>query len=158
MQVKLVSKGSWCPLCKNKTESKIMNFLKTNKINFIHQFKLLNCNKRFDFFCVDKNTIIEIDGRQHFEDVIAFKSDAVEIRNNDCEKMIQAIEKGHNFLRIYQPDVWNDCLDWKSILLSIEHKSTPTISFFSTNEHIYDAHKLLLSDKLIHSSSKVTYQ
>jgi very-short-patch-repair endonuclease len=136
--VKIISKGSWCPLCKNKTEKKVIEFLKKNNINFIYQFKLTNDTKLYDILCIDTNIIIEIDGRQHFEDVKTFKSNKNDIQDNDKNKMINAINEGYSFIRIYQPDIWNDKIDWKNIILKNLIKNIkPVILYYSADSNIY---------------------
>ena len=69
------SKPTWCPFCKNKTEYKLLDFLK-DKFNVVYQFKTKWCiNKStniplpFDFYIKDLNLIIELDGKQHFNQV-----------------------------------------------------------------------------------------
>lgn len=64
--------GRGCPICKNSNgENIVSNFLINNKINFINQYKFIECkNKRelpFDFYLPDYNLCIEYDGQLHFE-------------------------------------------------------------------------------------------
>nr|WRK65237.1 restriction endonuclease [Marseillevirus futianmevirus] len=116
-----VSSGHWCPLCKNKTEAKLFNFLQEQFKDPIHQFKVSWCrnpetNREFPFdFCVSK-TIIELDGRQHYEQVSNWKSPELN-QKSDRYKEEQAIKNGYSVLRILQDDIWNDKIDWKKLLL-----------------------------------------
>jgi hypothetical protein len=49
------TQGSGCPFCKNKTELKVMKFLKDENIKFKPQFKFENDSKRYDFLLIDYN-------------------------------------------------------------------------------------------------------
>ncbi|AVR53131.1 restriction endonuclease [Marseillevirus Shanghai 1] len=115
------STGHWCPLCKNKTEAKLLSFLKEHFKDPIHQFKVSWCknpetDKHLPFdFCVSK-TIIELDGRQHFEQVSNWRSPENQQRL-DRYKEECAVKNGYSVVRILQEDVWNDKIDWKELLL-----------------------------------------
>ncbi|AVR53062.1 restriction endonuclease [Marseillevirus Shanghai 1] len=130
--VRSVSQGHWCPLCKNKTEAILWSFLKAQFENPLHQFKSSWCKNPetnnflpFDF-CISK-TIIELDGRQHYEQVSNWKSPEL-IQKSDRYKEEQAIKNGYSVLRILQEDVWNDKTDWKKLLLEhIKDYETPVV-------------------------------
>jgi hypothetical protein len=49
---------------------------------------------------------LEIDGDQHFEDNLCWKSCAETNQENDKQKMRKALENWLSVLRIYQPDIW----------------------------------------------------
>nr|WNL49975.1 restriction endonuclease [Marseillevirus sp.] len=116
-----VSSGRWCPKCKNKTETKLLSFLEENFEDPIHQFKVSWCknpetNKFLPFdFCVSK-IIIELDGRQHYEQVVNWQSPEL-TQKSDRYKEEQANKNGYSVLRILQKDVWEDKIDWKKLLL-----------------------------------------
>lgn len=127
-----VSYGYWCPLCKNKTEAKLFSFLQQHFKDPVHQLKVWWCknpetNKFLPFdFCVSK-TIIELDGRQHYEQVMGWQSPEL-TQKNDRYKEEQALKNGYSVLRILQEDVWNDRIDWKSLLLEhIKDYETPVV-------------------------------
>ena len=135
--------GSGCPTCKNKTEKLVVDFLENKNINFKHQFKLLNDTKRYDILCVDYKTIIEIDGRQHFENVHLFKSTAKENQENDKNKMMKAMKEEYSFIRICQEDIWYNKIDWKNIILdNLKIRNKPIVLYFSSIETLYDNHQL----------------
>lgn len=75
--------GAGCPVCSNsKGELRIRNFLETNNIKFIEQYKFDDCinpitnNKLiFDFYLPELNTLIEYDGMQHFKPIKHFGGD-----------------------------------------------------------------------------------
>ncbi|BAU80244.1 restriction endonuclease [Tokyovirus A1] len=135
-----ISNGQWCPLCKNKTEAKLLSFLQWHFRDPVHQFRVSWCKNPetgkflpFDF-CVSK-TIIELDGRQHYEQVSNWQSPEF-IQKSDRFKEEQAINNGYSVLRILQEDVWDDKIDWKSLLLKhIRDYETPiTKNLWETSE------------------------
>nr|WNL49753.1 restriction endonuclease [Marseillevirus sp.] len=127
-----VSSGNWCPKCKNKTEAKLFSFLEEHFEDPVHQFKVSWCKNPetdkflpFDF-CVSK-TIIELDGRQHYEQVMNWQSPEL-TQKIDRYKEEQAINNGYSVLRILQKGVWSDKIDWKSLLLEhIKDYETPIV-------------------------------
>jgi len=59
--------GSGCPKCsESKGERKVREFLESKNIKYSQEVKLFD-NYRFDFYLEDLNTVIEYDGRQHYE-------------------------------------------------------------------------------------------
>lgn len=119
-----VFNGNWCPFCKNKTELKLYETLKSIYPSIIRQFKQEWCKKQtylpFDFCIPELKIIIELDGRQHFIQVSNWASPE-ETYENDLFKEKCAKENGYSMVRIIQEDVFNDTYDWLSkILLSIE--------------------------------------
>ncbi len=127
-----VSYGYWCPLCKNKTEAKLFSFLQQHFKDPVHQLKISWCKNPetgkflpFDF-CVSK-TIIELDGAQHYKQVMNWQSPEL-TQKNDRYKEEQAIKNGYSVLRILQEDVWNDKINWKKLLLEhIRDYDTPVV-------------------------------
>jgi very-short-patch-repair endonuclease len=132
-----------CPICKNKTEKIVINFLQDKKINTIIKFKLANDTKKYDILCKDYKIIIEIDGAQHFKDIKFFKSTAKENQENDKNKMLKAMKQGFSFIRIFQEDIWNDKIDWQNIILNnLKIRYKPNLLYFSSIETLYDNHLL----------------
>jgi very-short-patch-repair endonuclease len=130
--------GQGCPHCVNKTELKVADFLKQQSIKFISQFKINR--KCYDFYLPDFNLILEIDGDQHFKQVSNWESHEQNM-NNDIEKMKTGLAKSMSFLRIYQPDIWGDKIDWKTVILKNLYKRTlPDITYVSSKTDIYDSH------------------
>lgn len=86
--------GAGCPLCnQSKGELTIYNYLKSNNIKFIYQYKFDNCvstNKLiFDFYLPDYNMCIEYNGKQHYEPNSYFggiESFKKQIYNDDIKK------------------------------------------------------------------------
>ena len=66
-----------CPQCKeynrqnSKLTQKVEKFLIENNIQYIKEYKFEKCKDKrelpFDFYLVDKNIAIEVNGRQHYE-------------------------------------------------------------------------------------------
>lgn len=80
-------RGKRCPHCNNsKGEKRISEYLTSNNINYISQYKFENCrNNRplpFDFYLPDYNICIEYDGEQHFH--------PVDFTNKDMKKAEEA--------------------------------------------------------------------
>jgi hypothetical protein len=116
----IVSKNHWCPKCANKTEKIFHKWLKDNyghDINYQAKFdwcKNPETNKHLPFdFCIEElKLIIEVDGRQHFEQVANWNSPEHNF-NNDEYKMKKALEKGYTIIRILQEDIFNDKNNWE---------------------------------------------
>ncbi len=111
-QLANIKKGRWCPGCNNKTEQKLFEWLTKNYPSFhiIKQFKTPWCKNPgtnrglpFDFLIESLppkwaslwrlNLIIELDGEQHFRQVLNWK-DPAEARKRDIYKMNQALLNG----------------------------------------------------------------
>jgi very-short-patch-repair endonuclease len=114
----ITSKNTWCTVCKNKTEKKLFNKLKENYPELEYQFKIEWCKnietKRllpYDFVLKEHKIIIELDGRQHFEQVSNWTSPE-ETLKRDKYKEECANENGYSMIRILQDDVWNDKYEW----------------------------------------------
>jgi very-short-patch-repair endonuclease len=139
------TKGVGCPYCINKTELKVADFLKEENIKFISQFSFENIKKYYDFYLPDFNLILEIDGNQHFKQVSNWGCHEENV-NNDVEKMKTGLAKSISFLRIYQPDIWGNKIDWKTIITKNLYKRTfPDITYVSSKTDIYNIHDYIFS-------------
>jgi very-short-patch-repair endonuclease len=128
-----------CPHCVNKTELKVANYLKEMNINFIQQYKI-GTSKRYDFYLQNNELIIEVDGPQHFTQVSTWKSCGENLQN-DIQKMKTALSKGISVLRIYQPDIWSDKIDWKTCINeNLYTRTTPLVTTVASNPEIYSNH------------------
>jgi very-short-patch-repair endonuclease len=126
-----VSRGSWCPNCVNKTEKILYKYLITIYINLIQQFKADWCKKKrklsYDFCIEEYKIIIELDGKQHFEQISNWSSPEEQFEN-DKYKEICANENGYSIIRLLQEDVFNNKYDWKTELINnIEKIKTDNI-------------------------------
>lgn len=116
-----VARGRWCPNCKHKTERKVFLFLKKHYPTTIPQFSPEWCRSeksgmklRFDF-CVGE-TIIEVDGPQHFVQVSSWEAPE-KVQERDRFKEQKAEENGYRVIRFHQLDIWKNKIDWENMLL-----------------------------------------
>ena len=108
--------GNRCPLCNlaSTPEIKIYDYLNNSFNNFKYNYGDHNCiNEQrllFDFFIDDINTVIEYDGRQHFNNYIDFYGDDLEyMRKHDKIKNQYCIE---NDIRLIRIPYWRkDCIE-----------------------------------------------
>ena len=140
-----ISGGDWCPTCTFKTEKKLFDYLVTVKDSVVKQFKFPGLkNRRFDFSIPEYKLIIELDGDQHFRQVSNW-TPPEEALKNDTEKAKYAVSHGYTLVRLFQPDVYSDKIDWQIILTShFKLHDTPTCFYYSTDSTKYDLHKLAL--------------
>jgi very-short-patch-repair endonuclease len=117
-------RGSGCPHCINKTEFILYEYMQLLNYKIIRQFKKNWCknnntNKYLPFdFCIEEyKIIIELDGRQHFEQVSNWSSPEEQLKNDKYKEQC-ANENGHSIIRILQEDVFNDKYDWKNELIN----------------------------------------
>ena len=102
-----ILRGNGCPICRMSSgERKILFWLRDNSIEHKYQWRV---NKHvgngqfiYDFFLPKLKTLIEFDGRQHFEPVEAWGGEKglAKTRRNDKLKNEYAILKGLNLIRI----------------------------------------------------------
>jgi very-short-patch-repair endonuclease len=133
----------WCPLCKNKSEKILQEFLLSQYSNVIYQFNQSWCknilNLRYDFCIPELKIIIELDGRQHFMKIKNW-GDPKERVKTDIYKMKCAINNGYSVIRLLQEDVYYNRQNWKQILIdNIKYYQEPIIIFIDKN-NIYINH------------------
>jgi very-short-patch-repair endonuclease len=119
-----ITKGIWCSNCVNKTEKILFDKLIKKYDTLKRQYKVDWCKNikhlPFDFVIEERKIIIELDGKQHFEQIGNWISPE-ETRKNDIFKMICANKNGFSIIRILQKDVYNNKYDWLNELpLNIE--------------------------------------
>ena len=76
---------------------------------------------RFDFFLADLNEVIEVDGRQHFEQIWKWASPLCQ-QIRDKYKEMKAKARGIRVTRLNQDDIWHDRVDWRGIIKTIVEK------------------------------------
>ena len=110
-------RNQWCKLCKNTTEKKLYEWLNSKykevKSQICYDWCINKTFLPFDFQI--SNIIIELDGKQHFQQVWNWISPD-QTRARDKFKMLKALENNLSIIRIYQPDVYGNTIDWKNIL------------------------------------------
>jgi very-short-patch-repair endonuclease len=125
-----VTKGVWCPYCVNKTEKILHKKLKAHYPQLKSQYKVDWCKNikhlPFDFVIEDRKIIIELDGKQHFEQISNWKPPE-ETRKNDLYKMKCANENEVSVIRILQNDVYKNKYNWlNELIYNIEKISKET--------------------------------
>ena len=125
-----ISKGSWCPYCVNKTETKLYNKLILIYPSIKRQFKAKWCKNEktnrcypYDFIIPELNIIIELDGRQHFMQVYKWNNPK-DIQDTDIYKIKLANQNNISVIRILQEDVFYDTYDWLNELKENINKIT----------------------------------
>lgn len=149
--------GSGCSVCRFKTESILLQFLQQKGFSVRPQFTAAWCidpftggRPRFDYEFPDLKIILELDGRQHFQQVRNWKC-PIEQTESDVFKMRQANKQGYSVIRLLQEEVWEGREPWlEANLLEVlvTHADIKNI-FIATDEHIYDRHIELLEDACV---------
>ena len=126
-QLSDVTRGVWCSFCVNKTELILFNKLIIIYSSLKRQYKVEWCKNikhlPFDFVIEERKIIIELDGKQHFEQIGKWLSPKETIKN-DLYKMKCANENGYSIIRILQKDVYYNKYDWLSELTNNIEKIT----------------------------------
>lgn len=138
-----IYRGSWCGCRKNKTEHKVVEWLRNEypQYTIMTQYRLPSLQKRrFDIWIPELSLIIEIDGPQRFFQVHNW-GDPEKTMKIDCMKMYRAKQSSLSIIRILQEDVWNDLIDWKRELsLYIRSYDIPSQTYICSRNQ-YDEHK-----------------
>lgn len=139
-----------CSKCTYKTEHKLLVHLKENYKNILTQksYKWSIGDKKqsykFDFVIEELKIIIELDGKQHFEQISNWTSPEITL-NRDRYKMKKALENGYSVIRILQEDVLYDRNDWKKNLENAIKKYDKPTFIFIANGNEYEKHKIVLN-------------
>jgi len=112
--------GTWCPICVNKTERKLYNWLLVRYPNIIRQKMYEWCtndsNKKLRFdFEVNEKLVIEVDGPQHFRQVSNWESPEI-VKKRDEYKIKCALENNKHIIHISQVDIHDDKNNWEQQL------------------------------------------
>jgi hypothetical protein len=69
----MYKQGQRCPICReSRGERIIREYLESNGVAYIHQYKFPKDSKSYDFYLPAENTIVEVHGQQHYEEVKIF--------------------------------------------------------------------------------------
>jgi very-short-patch-repair endonuclease len=114
-QLSAVTNGIWCPFCVNKTEKILFDNLVEKYNSLKRQYKIDWCKNikhlPFDFVIEERKIIIELDGKQHFEQIGNWQPPEKN-REIDIYKMKCANENGFSIIRILQKDVYKNKYNW----------------------------------------------
>jgi very-short-patch-repair endonuclease len=119
-----IARGHWCSCRKHKTELKLYDILILIYPTLVQQFKEEWCKRikclPFDFCIPELKIIIELDGRQHFQQVSNWSSPEEQFENDKYKEKC-ANDNDYSVIRILQEDVLNDTYDWlKDLCNTIE--------------------------------------
>lgn len=119
-----IKNGNWCPFCNNKTEGKFYKIMKEIYPLIIYQFRVEWCKNisylPFDFCIPEHNIIIEIDGPQHFKQIMNWKTPEEQFENDKYKEKC-ANDNGYSIIRLLQDDIFNDKYNWvKELCKTIE--------------------------------------
>jgi very-short-patch-repair endonuclease len=132
-----------------KAMSKFTTFLKENNFVFTKEYKIVKGKKngyfKADFFLIDLNIVIEIDGIQHFEKVFKWRipPNIQRIRDNYKSKIMA--EDGCRTIRILQEEIINNDKSWLTnniLQLLVKKESIDTEYIVSNLEKYGDIYKL----------------
>ena len=122
-----ITRGIWCSFCVNKTEKILFDKLVEKYDSLKQQYKVDWCKNikhlPFDFVIKERKIIIELDGKQHFEQIGNWQSPEKN-REIDIYKMKCANENDFSIIRILQKDVYNNKYNWVSELCENIEKIT----------------------------------
>ena len=131
-----VAQGQFCGICRNKTEKKLMAWLKmtfpeltvTYQVRFKWCFKTNSRNKMpFDFVIEELKLVLEINGLQHYYSFRTHFDSPEEQFERDAHKMKLAMEHGYTVVTILQEPVWADKQDWQNrVAACIKKHDIPT--------------------------------
>jgi very-short-patch-repair endonuclease len=125
-----ISSGHWCPHCKNKTEAKVLRFLRNElklkvmtQYTIRHEVRTYKKRFRFDFYLPAHGIILEVDGLQHTQEVSIkwMRSSLLHRQIIDAWKERLARRNDIRVVRLDQPSIWADSYDWKSEIKDILH-------------------------------------
>jgi very-short-patch-repair endonuclease len=126
-QLSDITRGIWCSFCVNKTEQILHDKIIIYYPSIKTQFKVDWCKNikhlPFDFVIEERKIIIELDGKQHFEQIGNWQSPEKN-RKMDLYKMKCANDNGFSIIRILQKDVYKNKYDWLIELVSNIEKIT----------------------------------
>lgn len=147
---------TWCPICPNKTETKLYEHLKITYPTIKSQYRTSWCKNPktnyslpFDFCIENLKIIIELDGIQHFEQVSSWLSPK-DNQKRDHYKMKLALKNNYTVIRLYQKDVWDDRKTyWKDKLAEILYLHEVPEEIYICENDEYDVYKNYVIQDLI---------
>ena len=92
--------------------------------------------------------IIELDDRQHFEQVKNWDNPDSSLER-DIFKMSCALSEGYRIIRIFQEDVWREDEEWIFSQLNPLINENFQIVYISTIQNLYKKHYNLMKEQVI---------
>lgn len=145
-----IQAGCWCPFCQYKTEALTHGWCLGWDITTIRGISFDWCKSDktgrcypFDIFCPGFGVIIEVDGAQHFRNVLNWGDNLEERQTRDIYKMQCALRNGLRVIRVCQEDVWKNQMDWQTRLHQSVCESKQPIIMLSDDPGIYNEHRRL---------------
>lgn len=123
----VVSGGTWCPLCKKKTEKKLYDWLVKTYPNLVIKREQTfawcanpetNRKLPYDFYINSLKLIIELDGPQHFRQIHNWEPPE-EVKVKDRYKEMCATINSVTIIRLLQEDVLKDVNNWEANLIDM---------------------------------------
>jgi hypothetical protein len=143
MSLSSVTRGNWCPSCVNKTERKLRDWLFEKygepNVKFQHVVIYQNHKYIYDFYIGKFNSVIELDGLQHFKQVGSWKSPEHNLEN-DVNKIHLAYKNKYSVIHLLQEDVLYDKNNWKNKLFEHIKQYEKFSCIFIDNNEIYKNH------------------
>lgn len=142
-----------CPKCRNKSEIVFSKELSKITKTFELQISFEWCKNfstgrylPFDFVIPEYNLIIELDGSQHFRDVLAWKSYSKKQCENDVYKMQRALEQNYTVIRVEQEYAKKYKNDVSNILKDkLFLREYAMILYIAKRPDTYNNHEILLA-------------
>jgi very-short-patch-repair endonuclease len=132
-----------------RTETIVLEFLK-EKYKVTPQKKFDWCKNKthlpFDFCIESLNVIIEIDGEQHFKQIGKWESPDFR-QSIDFYKMKCLFDNNYRIIRIYQPDIYFNNINWK-LLLQNAINTMYKCQYISFDNNLYNNYKKLFKNDL----------
>ena len=104
-----------CPICTNKTQAILYDTLKNLYPDLINEYKQKWCKNisylPFDFCLPTQKIIIELDGAQHFRQIMNWAC-PIKTHETDIYKMKCANDNKFRVIRILQEDVYRNKYEW----------------------------------------------
>jgi very-short-patch-repair endonuclease len=140
--------GYGCKNCKTKSATIFYAFLREEfgEDMFKTEVKFDECkyinHLPFDYYSEELNLIIELDGRQHLEEVNIFRDTLEERQMKDFIKMKYLEKMNIAIIRIFQEDVYANRYDWKlDIKNHVKKYDYHRIFYLSKKADKYDQYK-----------------
>lgn len=98
---------TFCSKSNSRGELAILDWLRQHNIDFVKEYRFKECKNKiplpFDFYLPSKNTVVEFDGKQHYEVTPFFNGEAGYLQTKTNDKIKNEFCKNHNIKLIRIP-------------------------------------------------------